>query len=244
MPGWHHAATRLDWTEPDVDSSPDRPSGDVAGESSTMSVSLGESPSSFSLGEVGWLVAVGSGCVSSAGDDQLCLLVADVRRHEARTPGRSAHAAGRAMIQRVIVQGSCVSEVGATRERLITDSPGLASNFGCSRYRGPSRVRLHTGIAGTRRTSTTKPDQARPSPNEPEHTRTEQPTMPTPPPQTPASTSPSTPPPHRKPSATIGWKILNGLHKGALRITGGRWPATLRGCCILQAWREAPLNKF
>ncbi len=53
--------------------------------------------------------------------------------------------------------------------------------------------------------------------------------MPTPPPQTPASTSPSTPPPHRKPSATIGWKILNGLHKGALRITGGRWPATLRG---------------
>jgi deazaflavin-dependent oxidoreductase (nitroreductase family) len=53
--------------------------------------------------------------------------------------------------------------------------------------------------------------------------QTEQATMPTPP------DSPTPPPVHRKPSATVGWKILNGLHKGALRMTGGRWPATLRG---------------
>jgi deazaflavin-dependent oxidoreductase (nitroreductase family) len=41
--------------------------------------------------------------------------------------------------------------------------------------------------------------------------------------------NPAQPPPHRKLSKRIGWKTLNGLHKGALRITGGRWPATLRG---------------
>jgi deazaflavin-dependent oxidoreductase (nitroreductase family) len=31
------------------------------------------------------------------------------------------------------------------------------------------------------------------------------------------------------PLGTLGWKTLNGLHKGALKMTGGRWPATLRG---------------
>ena len=31
------------------------------------------------------------------------------------------------------------------------------------------------------------------------------------------------------PLGTLGWKTLNGLHKGALKVTGGRWPATLRG---------------
>ncbi len=51
--------------------------------------------------------------------------------------------------------------------------------------------------------------------------------MPTPPPTPPSP--PSSPAPHRKLSKRIGWKILNGLHKGALRLTGGRWPATLRG---------------
>jgi deazaflavin-dependent oxidoreductase (nitroreductase family) len=51
--------------------------------------------------------------------------------------------------------------------------------------------------------------------------------MPTPK-ATPTPTPPS-PPPQRRFSRRIGWKILNGLHKGALRITGGRWPATLRG---------------
>ena len=55
---------------------------------------------------------------------------------------------------------------------------------------------------------------------------------PPPPPPTPGpedAPSSALPPPHRKASATIGWKILNGMHKGALRLTGGRWPATLRG---------------
>ena len=53
--------------------------------------------------------------------------------------------------------------------------------------------------------------------------------MPTPNPTPPPVRLPPTSPPHRKLSKRIGWKILNGLHKGALRITGGRWPATLRG---------------
>jgi deazaflavin-dependent oxidoreductase (nitroreductase family) len=43
---------------------------------------------------------------------------------------------------------------------------------------------------------------------------------------TPPATSP---PPRRKLSKRVGWKVLNGLHKAALRLTGGRWPATLRG---------------